>query len=157
MSERAANLINQLKQANDDVIGSIESLSDDQWQKTTGEEGWTVAATAHHIAATYPAVSGLIQMVAAGHQMEPISMDMIDQGNAQHAREFAACDRNETIALLRNGFQTTASMIEGFADEQLDQKAQVLQGAPEMTTEQLIQGILIGHAQIHGKSIKDAV
>lgn len=157
MSERAKRLADRLKRANDDVISMVEGLSEEQWRGTTKGEGWTVAPTAHHIGATYGAVNGIIQAIANGATMPPISMDLINEGNAQHARDFKDCNRDETLTLLRDGGASAVSMVSGFSDEQLDRTAQLLEGMPEMTTEQLIEGILIVHAQTHGASIREVV
>lgn len=157
MGRRASDLASRLKTANDDVVATVESLSNEQWRGTTKEEGWTVAATAHHIGATYPVVLPLVQAITAGQAMPPISMDFINQGNAQHAKDFASCDRAEALSLLRDGCESTVSIIGTLSDEQLDLTAQLLQEGPVMTAEQIIEGILISHAQVHWASIKEAI
>ena len=157
MSQRATDLASRLEKTNDDVIALVESLSEGQWRGTTNEEGWTVAATAHHIAATYGAVVPLIQGLASGATIPPIPLDFINDGNAKHAADFKDCNREETIALLRDGGKSATQMIGGLSDEGLDRTAQLLQDGPELTTEQVIEGVLISHAEIHATSIREVL
>lgn len=157
MSQRATDLANRLEKTNGDVISLVESLSDEQWNGTTKEEGWTVAATAHHVAATYGAVVPLIQGLASGATIPPIPLDFINEGNAKHAAEFKECGREETLTLLREGCKSATQMISSLSDEGLDRKTVLLEGGPELTTEQAIEGILIQHAQTHSQSIREVI
>jgi len=77
----------------------LEKLSDTDWKKTTAAEKWTVALTAHHIASSYESATHSIRTIAAGQAIPHFTREMLDEMNAQHAKEFAACTKAETIAL----------------------------------------------------------
>src|SRR5690349_21778727 len=47
---RAQELAERFDTDNGVVIGFVQAASDDQWNRVTTAEGWTVAATAMHIA-----------------------------------------------------------------------------------------------------------
>jgi hypothetical protein len=82
---------------------------------------------------------------------------MLDEMNAQHARDFAHCTRAETAELLRTGAATAAAAVRGLRDDQLDRTGAVFADAPPMSAEQLIVGALIAHTDEHFGSIRRTV
>lgn len=157
MSQRAEALAAKFEQANNDVIAAVEGCSDGQWSATCQDEGWSVAATAHHIAGGYPLITGLAQAMAGGTQFPALTAEQIDKRNAEHAQQFAGVSKDETLQMLREGGAAAAAAVRGLNDEQLDKKAVVLQGQPEMTTEQMLDAVLVGSATGHLASIRKAI
>lgn len=157
MSDRAQALATKFEQANNDVVSTVESLSDDQWKATCAEEGWSVAVTAHHIGAGYPLIAGLIQGLASGADLPALTLEQIDQGNAAHASQFAGTTKDETLQALKEGVTAAAAAVRGLSDEQLDRSSTVLQGEPDMTLEQTIENVLIGSTTGHLASIKSSI
>jgi uncharacterized damage-inducible protein DinB len=158
MSERAQALAEQFEDANRELISTVERCSEAEWRAQTAAEGWSVAVTAHHIAGGHEAVAGLAQGLATGQGLPDITSQMLDEMNAEHAREYAACTKEETVELLRRNGQTAAGIIRGFSDEQLGRSAPaaIMDGA-EMSTEQLVEQGLIGHMRGHSESIRAAI
>ena len=76
-----------------EAAATVEKLSDADWKKTTTAEKWTVAATAHHIARSFEPITGMIQGLAAGRTLPHFTPQMLDEMNAQHAKEFAGCSK----------------------------------------------------------------
>jgi hypothetical protein len=155
MSERAAQLARRLDEANAELARAIEACSDAAWRSQCPGEGWTAGVTAHHVAAAHPEVIGLVQVIAAGQPLPPFTQDILDQGNAEHARAASGCTRDETLALLRDSGPAASNVIRQFTDEQLDRTAQLFFGP--MSAEQLIEGAMIGHATGHLASIRSAL
>lgn len=54
MGARSDALATRFEQAFTDLAKTVESCSPAQWQAVCGDEGWTVAATAHHVASQLP-------------------------------------------------------------------------------------------------------
>jgi len=81
----------------------------------------------------------------------------LDERNAQHAKDFAGCTKEETLALHRKGAAKAASLVRGFSDEQLEKRGVLFTDAPPMTVEQLIMGALINHTDEHYGSIRKTV
>jgi hypothetical protein len=50
-----------------------------------------------------------------------------------------------------------AAVVRGFSDAELDQSGTVLTGMPAMTTQQVVEAILINHISDHMGSIKKTV
>jgi uncharacterized damage-inducible protein DinB len=157
MSERAANYASQFEALNNEMIAAVEQCSDEQWQQKTQSEGWSVGCTAHHLAGGHGPIAGFVQAIATGSEIPPITMEMIDAGNAQHAQEFANPSKQETLEMLRSSGANAASMVRGLSDEQLDRTATLpLMGNQAVSAEQMIQMVLIGHVKEHLESIRAA-
>jgi hypothetical protein len=155
MGARGEQLAAQLEQANNDVIATIEALTDEQWKAVTEEEGWSVGVLAHHVAASHEGLGGLVQALAHGQPIPPLTMDMINAGNAQHAQQFANVSKAETLELLRGGGAKAVAVLRGLSDEQFDRSGQLLGGT--VTCQQITENILINHPRSHLKSIKKAI
>jgi len=155
MGTRAEAYAQQLEAANADLIGIVEGLSDEQWRAKTAPEGWPVGVVAHHVAVSHTPVAGLAVALANGQPPGGLTMETIDQGNAQHAREHAGCTKEETLQLLHANGAQAAGMLRSIGDDQLDRSDLVI-GNP-MTCAQSIEFISIGHTRQHTESIKQAI
>ena len=158
MSERSAALATAFEQANDAVIAALEGSSEDQARAICDGEEWSVAVTAHHLATGHQALAGFVQMMADGQELPPITMEMIHDGNAQHAAAFAGIGRDESLAALRTHGAAAAATVRGLSDEQLARSAVMsFAGGATRSVTDLIERVLIGHALEHGKSIQSTV
>lgn len=157
VTTRAAELAASFERLNNDVIGLVNGCDDEQWQRTTTAEGWTVAATAHHLAIVQRAFVGIVEVLAAGKTYTPaIDMDAIHKSNAEHAVEFAAADKSETLEILQSSGDDMAALIRGFDDAGLDRIAGSF-GGNDMTVAQFIEYVVIGHNREHGDSVREAI
>ena len=158
MSERADALAAAFERANNDVIAAVEQCSDDQLRIACEGEGWSVAVVAHHLALSYPSIAGMVQLVADGQPLPPLTEEMLDTFNAQHAEEFADVSRDETLQLLRREGQAAAERVRDLGDEQLDRAAPMpFAGGQPWSAADLIERGLIGHPVEHGQSIRTAL
>ncbi len=157
MAERAEALAAKFEEANNDVISMVESASDEQWKAICADEGWSVGVTAHHIGGGHPLIAGLVQALASGVEIPPLTTEQLDQSNAQHAEEHANCNKEETLEMLKTGGAAAAAAVRGLTDEQLDKTSTVIAGAPDMSVEQVIENVMIASAANHGASIKKAL
>ena len=83
------------------------------------ERKWSVGVTAHHLAGSYEQVPDIARGLAAGQSFGNFTRKILDEGNAKHAKDFAGCTKEETLALHRKGAAKAASAVRGFSDEQL--------------------------------------
>jgi hypothetical protein len=158
MSERAEALARRLEQAVGDVIAVVEHSSDERWKATCAGEGWSTGVTAHHIAEAHlNGAIGFIQTLATGQDVPPVTTEMINHGNAQHAAQHANCTRTETLDLLRQRGAAAVSTICGFSDEQLGRSAPMaFAGGALLSAQQLIESAVIDSVQQHLDSIRAA-
>jgi hypothetical protein len=157
MGTKTEELARQFEAKSRDAMATLEKLGEADWTKVTEAEKWPVGVTAHHLASVLEPISSMIKAVAAGQAPGDLSMEMLDEMNARHARDFAGCTRAETIDLHRKGSATAAATIRGLSDAELASSGTVLKGLPPMTAEQLIAGGLLGHIDEHYGSIRKTV
>jgi hypothetical protein len=141
----------------EEATALLEKLSDADWRKTTAAEKWTVAATAHHIASSYEPVAQIIKTIAAGQALPHFTRQMLDEMNAQHAKEFADCAKPETIALHKKGAEAAAAALRGLSDAELTKTGTVFTGMPPVSAEDMVDGALLGHIDEHFGSIRRTV
>ncbi|MDP9238579.1 MAG: maleylpyruvate isomerase N-terminal domain-containing protein [Chloroflexota bacterium] len=156
MGTKTEALAAKFEQACKDFESKIRGLSDADWQAKTPEEGWTVAATAHHAAGSTGPISMIANSAATGSPMPPITADGLNQMNADHAKQYANVSREDTLALLSETTEPAADLVRGFSDEQLTGKAKLPLNGMELTAEQIIENVLIGHITTHAASISAA-
>jgi len=149
------SLATQFEQANADLIAAVEGMGDAQWRARSQNEQWPVGVVAHHVAVSHTGIADVVKAIAAGQQLPPFTQEMVDQGNAQHAREHADCTREETLALLRENGRTAVEAVRAIPDEGFARTAPLL--GREMNAQQAAEMILIGHPRAHLASIRAAV
>jgi uncharacterized protein (TIGR03083 family) len=154
MTDRARQYADQLDRANQELIATVEGLSDAGWHAPTSAEGWTAGVVAHHVAENHRALTRLVQMIADGQAPPAAGWDRIHQANAEHARRHADTTKAETLALLRENGAAAVLALRGLSDAQLDRSVPVMGNA--MTAAQAIERILIGHVREHHASIRQA-
>jgi len=157
MSARADSLAKQFEMKAAELSKTIGQLSDADWKKVTTAEKWSVGVTAHHVAGAHEPISGIVKTVAAGQSIPNFTMAMLDESNAKHAREFVGCTKAETLALHEKGVTAAATVVRGLSDVELERSGTVLTGMPPMTTQQVVEGVLISHIGEHLGSIRATV
>jgi len=157
MGAKGEALAKQFEAKVEEATALLEKLSDADWRKTTAAEKWTVAATAHHIARSYEPVTHIIRTIAAGQALPHFTRQMLDERNAQHAKEFADCSKPETIALHKKGAAAAAGAVRGLSDAELAKTGTVFTGMPPMSAEDMVNGALLGHIDEHFGSIRKTV
>jgi hypothetical protein len=157
MGAKSEDLAKRFEAKAREALVTLEQLSEADWEKVTAAEQWSVGVTAHHLAGGLEAVSSIVKVIAAGQSLGNFTGDMLDQMNAQHAKDHANCTRAETIELHRKGAETAAAVVRGLSDEQLAKSGTVFTGMPPMTAEQLITRGLLDHIDEHFGSIRKTV
>jgi hypothetical protein len=157
MGAKAEALAKQFEGKVTEATAVLQTLSDADWKRVTDAEQWPVGVTAHHVAGSHEPIANIVQAIVAGQSMGNFTMDMLHEMNARHAKEHAGCTRAETIALHTKGAAAAAAVVRNLSDEQLAKSGTVLTGAPAMTVEQVITGILIHHIDDHFGSIRKTI
>jgi hypothetical protein len=157
MGAKGETLAKQFEAKAQEAAAAIEKLSDADWKKVTEAEKWTVGVTAHHVAGAHEQIAGIVKTIASGQAMPHFTMDMLDAPNAKHAQEFANVTKADTLALHTKGVAAAAAVVRGLSDDQLAKSGTVLAGAPPMSAEQIVTGVLINHIDDHFGSIRKTV
>jgi len=155
MGAKTDTLARQFEGKAREAVATLEKLGEADWKKVTAAEKWTVGVTAHHLAGGLGAVAGIVSGIASGGPSRGgFTRAMLDEMNAQHAKEHADCTRAETLALFQKGAATAFAVVRGLNDDQLAKSGTVFTDAPPMTAEQLIMLGLLGHIDDHMGSIR---
>ncbi|MBA2452946.1 MAG: DinB family protein [Chloroflexia bacterium] len=155
MSERAQAPADKFEDAHNEIVTTVEEMSEDRWKAMCAGEERTVGVVAHHVASSYASTFGIAQLAASGQPLPTVSWDMIHDMNAKHASENSTCTKAETLALMRGEGERVRSGIAELSDGQLDQKFVLPAFGPdEITVEFLINMLVIGHVGMHVPSIQ---
>jgi hypothetical protein len=157
MGARADMLAKQFEERANELTDTVQKMSDADWKKITAAEKWPVGVTAHHVAGSHEPISGIAKAVASGQALPAFTMQMLDEANAKHAKDFAACTKAETLELHKKGVASASAMVKGLSDAELEKTGTVLTGAPAMSVQQIVEGILINHINDHLGSIKATI
>lgn len=158
MSERANNLADQLDAVVTEAVSTVEAIPDDKWTAFCEPEQCTVAALAAHLGtATSGVMSFLVQPIADGKPVHPITPEQIDAGNAENARKYANTAKAEVLTIIRSGGNAAVAEIRGMNDEQLDRTAVLFFSPDPVSAEVVIENALVHHLRGHLDSLKAAV
>lgn len=144
----------------------LAALTPEQWRMTAvnspdivkdEDEKRPVGVIVHHLAVALPLHADMARQLAQG---EPVQMPTWDAEalaalNARHAAANADPDQSETMRLLESGAASLASCLEGLTDEELDRSGRVY--GWELTAEQFVRRIAIGHGNWHLSSIRATI
>jgi uncharacterized damage-inducible protein DinB len=149
----AAELAAQFATVNDEIIAATRQCDAAGWQRITAAEGWTVAATVHHVAIVQRAFAGMVARLAAGETYTPnISWDTINAENARHAEEYAGADEEESLDILQASRDDILSSLGGLSDAELERSAGNF-GGNELSVGQVVEYVVTGHPREHVASI----
>ncbi|MGI8689157.1 MAG: DinB family protein, partial [Thermomicrobiales bacterium] len=157
MSDRTQTLAAQFTQSSDAVIVFTEQCSVDDWRLITEDERWSVGVVCRHIARGFEVHPQLIRQAATGQPMPTgYTWDAVHESNAQQAREWADCTREETLVLLRRYSDVAADVVLHLSDAQLDCTTKSPLDDAIVSVQQMVEG-MIDHPRIHLKSLRATI
>lgn len=157
MSQRTQALVQRFNTANAELISYIAGCTEEELDRITVDEGWSVRVTAHHLAVSHEPVAGLAQLVGHGQPLPTLTLEMFHHGNAQHAAEYATVSKQTILDTLQRGGTQAGAIVSGLSDEALDRAGHFSLLNADITAQDVIENILIGHISSHLASIKTAV
>ena len=159
MGTRSTGVVNEFEQAIAAFALTVESCTPEQWAAICGDEGWTVAQLAQHVAGQFPLEMEFIVACAEGWPMPTYTWDDVNGRNGSRAGRNAAVSKSEVLQELRTNAALVGAYLRGLTDEQLDRTGPLgLADGAVLTTDQLIHsGVLIEHVTGHLASIKAAI
>jgi hypothetical protein len=150
---QSEELARQFEETNRRFVEAVQNCSDEKWRSTPSGEQRSVGTIAHHVATSHMQVVGIAQSVGSGAPAPAITMEMIDQGNAQHASQNPNPSREETLGLLQQDGEKAAGIIRSMTDEQLAKTLTMPAADSPITTAQFIEMVGIGHPAGHMQSL----
>ena len=158
MSNRSEVLAARLEQGVRELTALARTLTDEQWKTKIPHDGRTVGVVVHHVGTMYPIEIELAQKLAAGQAVEGVTWDAVHELNAGHARDNAACTKEEAIALVEKNSAAAAAAVRALSDAQLDTAAGLsLNGDGPRTCQFMLEDHAVGHAWHHVLKIRKAL
>ena len=154
-NQRANVLADRIAQGAAALETFAEGLSDSDWQTPVVGDGRSVGVVVHHVASVYPAEVELAQVLASGKPITEVTMNKIDQMNAEHAKKYASVGKQETLDLLSRNSKAAADSVRLFSDEELDKSATVsLNANAPLTAQFFVEDHALRHSFHHLAKIR---
>ena len=158
MSQRSDRLADRLEQGARELAEFANRLTDAEWQTRLAGDGRKIGVVVHHVATVYPLEIKLAQTLAAGDSVIGVTADVVNQMNAQHAKEYDGATKDETLSLLARNSSAAASAIRALSDEELDLAAPVsLNANAPLTCQFILEDHAVRHSYHHLERIRKAV
>ena len=156
-SARAAELAGEVERANLELIQLVRGCSEAQWRTECNDEGdtRTVGVVAHHVAHGHVNSLEWLETALRGEEVT-VTLDRIDDENAEHARTYHDVGREETLRLLAANCAPLTERIGGLSDEQLAGTAHHRGAGRDMTVEAFAQ-LGARHVDGHLRTIRGAL
>ena len=157
MSQRAKDLAERLGKFNEEVIAFVKKCTDEDWRKTSWED-WPVGVVARHIGAGHiDGATKMAGMIVKGERFPEMTMKQIDDMANEHARKHADCDKAEVLDILQKTGDSLVQFVASLNDADLDRTGYLPAMGSDVSTQQLIENVVLTSAGEHFAGIKKAV
>jgi len=147
---RQQALADRLEQGARALATFASALTDEEWHTPVPKDGRKVGVVVHHVASVYPLEIQLAQTLAGGKPVTGVTMDVVNEMNAVHAKEHDAVTKEATLDLLRRNSTAAAAAIRALSDEELDRAAlaSLYSDAP-LTCQFMLEDHAVRHSYHH--------
>jgi hypothetical protein len=159
MGRRAEALAVRIEEGAAGLAAFAEGLSDAEWETPTSPtDRRTVGQIVNHVALVYPIEIDLARAIAAGNAVTDVTLPVVADLNAGHAREHATVTKAAALNLLRQNSRTAADAVRAFSDDELDRAAPFsLSFAAPVTAQFVLEDHAVRHSWQHLFRIRTAL
>lgn len=158
MSLRSEALAVRLEAGAAELAAFAGKLTEAEWQTRLPKDGRKAGVTVHHVASVYPIEISLAQSLAAGKAITALTWDMVNEMNANHAKENSRITKDAALALLAKNSAEAAAAIRRLTDQELDRSAPVsLYGDAPLTCQFMLEDHAVRHSYHHLARIRAAL
>lgn len=154
MNSRSQALAQKIQAFNRNLLDCVQNCSDSDWQKICPAEDWPVGVVLRHVADGHYGVMALAQMIIKGDPLPELTMEAVIRMGNDHAREHAACTREEVIALLEKNGGALRDFIANLAEDELDRQGQMTLIGGQVSTQQLLEMLILHSGGDHLSSVQ---
>ena len=155
---RANALAERLEQGARALAAFTSTLTQAEWQTRLPGDGRKVAVVVHHVASMYPLEIQVAQTVAGGKPVQGLTMEVVNEINARHAKENEAVTPAVALDLLWSNSAAAAAAIRALSDEDLDRAATVsLNADAPLTCQFVLEDHAVRHSYHHLAGIRRAL
>lgn len=135
-----------------------KGLSEKEWQTPVQGDGRSVGVVVHHVASSYPVEIQLAKTLASGQPIMGVTMDVINEMNAKHAKDNSTMGVQETLDLLNKNSQAASEAVRTLSDAELQNAATVsLNADAPLTAQFFIEDHALRHSFHHLAKIKETL
>jgi hypothetical protein len=156
-TEKVAALLRQFNELHEELLAFVQACTATSWRKITVAEGWPVGVTARHIGVAHYPVIEWVQMIVQGNPLPPVTMNTIDQLNAQHAEAQRDCTQPEVVALLQRNHAKVIAYLQTIEDADLERHGYLKLFDADVSAAQLFAAILLNSVAKHLDSMEKSV
>lgn len=156
MSARSEALAVKVDHVNKQPSDTIDGRTQEQWIAKCADNDLSQGFAGFHAATSVGGIAGIVKGMASGEPFTPVTFAQIDQQNAVLHGARANATKDEALQLAKSNSPVAEEMVRNFTDEELDRKVTLAVGLPEMTVEQVIEMLMVGHTAGHMESITKA-
>ena len=156
--QRAHALAESLEQGVHALVDFASDLTEAEWHTRVPHDGRTVGVIVHHVASVYPVEIELALTLAGGKPVTGVTMDVINEMNARHAKEHDGVTKDAALDLLRRNSAAAAAAIRSLSDEELDRAETVsLYSDARLTCQFVLEDHAVRHSYHHLARIRKAL
>ena len=157
-SRKANALADRLEQGARALAAFASGLTEAEWQRPLPKDGRKVGVIVHHVASVYPIEIQLAQLLSQGNPVTGVTMDVINEMNAGHAKEFDGVTKDAAIDLLQRNSAAAAAAIRALSDEAIDNAAPVsLYADAPLTCQFMLEDHAVRHSYHHLARLRAAL
>ena len=158
MSRRTNALADRLEQGARALATFASKLTEAEWQTRVPPDVRKIGVIVHHVASVYPVEIQLAQTLARGKPVTGVTMDVVNEMNAAHAKDHDAVTQEAALDLLGRNSAAAAAAIRALRDEELDQSALVsLYSDAPLTCQFMLEDHAVRHSYHHLAHIREAL
>ncbi len=157
MNPRSQALAQKIQAFNRDLLNCVQNCSDSDWQKTCQAEDWPAGVVLRHVADGHYGVMALAQIIIKGDPLPDLTMEAVIQMGNDHAREHAACTREEVIALLEKNGAALIEFIANLTEDELDRQGHMALIGGQVSTQQLLEMLILHSGGEHLSSVRNTL
>jgi ribosomal protein L29 len=159
MKNQRSNLLAERLEQGAQALATLASgLSDAEWQTRVPHDGRKIGVMVHHVGNMYPLEMQVSRLLAAGKPVQGVTVDVIAEINAKHARELDGVTKDAAITFVRKNSAAAAAEIRGLTDAELDRAATISYNADAPLTCQFwLEDHPVRHSYHHLARMKTAL
>jgi hypothetical protein len=148
-------LADRIEMGANNLASFAERLSEAEWQTPVQGDGRSIGVVVHHVASSYPVEIHLAKTLASGQPITGVTMDVVNEMNAKHAKENSTIGKQETLDLLNQNSKAAADAVRVLSETELKNAATVsLNADAPLTTQFFIEDHALRHSFHHLAKIK---
>jgi hypothetical protein len=156
MNERKTELLAVLESADRETRELLESLTDEDLTKQSGESNWTVGQLAGHIAQVPWAIYVTRRLAAGKNATSPAPFGfLLHLGNWWNVRRFKTTSCSELLQTWSTGIEKYRAHVDSIPESTLDNGGEV-SGRGRMTVYEFVK-TAPAHTREHAETIRRAV